>query len=154
MSVEYKQVEQCHVDELAVAIRKADLEEVAAMTRDDIHKVITQSVTHSSLSASVFVNGKLAAILGVVPASTAVINTVGIPWMLGTDEIQKNGKALLKTCLPVVRQMTASFQLLENNVHAKNKVAIRFLRRIGFKIEEAEPIGIDGALFHRFTMRA
>jgi hypothetical protein len=39
-----------------------------------------------------------------------------------------------------------------NYVYAENKKSIKWLEWLGFKVRDAQPIGINGANFHRFEM--
>lgn len=76
--------------------------------------------------------------------------SVGVPWMLGTDEIQKIGKTLLRECRSYVDEMHRHYPVLTNYVWAKNTVHIAWLKWLGFEFGEAKPMGPDNELFIHF----
>jgi hypothetical protein len=76
--------------------------------------------------------------------------SVGVPWMLGTDEIKKIGKSLLKECRSYVEEMHREYPVLTNLVWSKNTVHIAWLKWLGFEFGEAKPLGPDNELFIQF----
>ena len=49
--------------------------------------------------------------------------------------------------------MKERYPVLCNVVHAENHQSIRWLKRCGFEVAEAEPTGWRGAMFHTFQMK-
>lgn len=139
------------VSELIANLRASDLAECQAYGQSDIAAGITASVDRSVLCWSGFVDGKLAAILGVAPINT--LGGVGSPWMLGTPVLDKHQRVLVKATPSYISRMLKAFPYLVNYVHAQNTTSVRWLRRLGFTMYAAEPFGQLGALFHRFEMR-
>jgi len=91
-------------------------------------------------------------IFGVAPAS--LLGSVGVPWMIGTQEIDSHAKAFLRRNKAYVERMSELYNYLVNFVDARNTRAIGWLKWLGFTILEAQPHGPDGLPFHRFEMRA
>lgn len=150
--VEHRAVAPGDVVELVVKMRQADIEELEAMGIQDFVKEINASVARSAFCRAYTVDGELACIVGVVPAG-GLFDPYGIPWMLGTDVVTCNQRALMRTCRPYIRLMLQAYPVLFNYVHAENHRAVRWLKCVGFTLHPAEPHGPLGANFHRFTMR-
>lgn len=137
---------------LAAHMRAADLDEVHATGYADPLTALREGVEHSSHCAIATVNGVPAAIIGLAPVN--LLTGQGAPWMLGTDAVTANRRALMTYTGPYIRTMLKAYPHLVNYVHASNRVAVNWLRRIGFEIGPAQPYGPHGALFHRFEMKA
>lgn len=79
-------------------------------------------------------------------------------WMLGTNGLTAtrgrrlqlccDGRDWVDYCLEVVGRP------IGNDVYAKNRQSIRWLRHLGFEVEPPRPIGVSGALFSRFWREA
>lgn len=141
-----------HVDDLVANLRKADRAELVASGHTDAHRAITMSLSLSTHSLAALVDGRVGAILGVVPISMATGD--GCPWMLGTDLVTSHGRALMAHTPPYIAAMLRTYPHLTNIVHAENTFAVRWLRRVGFEIHPAQPHPRTGVPFHRFEMRA
>lgn len=149
MKIEYRPVELADIDDLVARMRPADAEELEASSSIPARDIANMSVRHSIKSASAFINGRLACIIGVCPIS--ILGGHGCPWLLGTTTLADNPKAILSQMRPLLDEICETFPVLENHVYSGNIQAIRFLRRAGFSIHEAEPWGEFGLPFHRFT---
>ena len=154
MKCEYRPVTGSDILELSKNARLLDVQEVSAVTNMSMLQTLEYSVKTSSLCASAYVDGKLNAILGVCPQSLSIINTVGVPWMIGTDLVTENKKVFCSEYSAIIKQMLGEYSLLQNYVDARNKPAITFLKRAGFTIDKAIPFGIKQMPFHRFYKRA
>lgn len=137
---------------LANRLRPADLEEVIAYGVDDVHAAIAQSYRLSLHCWAGLVDDDLACVFGVTPVS--MISGIGSPWMLGTPTLVKHGRVLVRETPRYIHAMLKAFPILQNHVHARNTVSVRWLRRLGFVLGPAEPFGPYGEPFHPFEMRA
>jgi len=137
-----------HVGRIATRMRAADVAEVEAFGRTP-KEALRLGLRGSSLAATVKVDGRPEAMLGVAPVS--VIEGVGRPWMLGTDAVPRCARALLADGHAVIGEMRRRFRRLENWVSADNAPAIRLLRRWGFEVgaEAMTVSGVDFVLFWR-----
>jgi hypothetical protein len=151
--VEARAVAPGDVVELVVKMRQADIEELEALGIQDFVREIQSSVERSAFCYTFTVGGGLACIMGVVPAA-GLFGAFGTPWMLGTDVVTRNQRALMRTCRPYIRLMLQAYPTLFNYVHAGNHRAVRWLKAVGFTLHPAEPYGPLGAPFHLFAMRA
>ena len=137
---------------LIANLRAADQAECQAYGRPDIAAGIEVSVRRSVLCWSGWVDGELAAILGVAPVN--VLTGIGSPWMLGTPVLDRHSRVLVRSTPEYIARMLKAFPHLVNFVHAKNTTSVRWLRRLGFTLHEAVPYGALGEPFHPFEMRA
>lgn len=148
--IEVREVWPGDAAELAVNIRAADRAELAALGVEPLYAIVG-SVRNSWFCHTATVGGRVACMLGVAPAS--LLSNEGRPWLLGTDLVTRYGGALGKRTGPYIQRMLAEFPVLKNHVHAKNVVAVRWLRRVGFLLQD--PIVLpNGEVFYPFEMRA
>lgn len=98
------------------------------------------------------VDGEPACVFGLVPIS--MVNGVGCPWLLGTDLVYANGRALIRGTRAYIPEMLRAYPHVMNHVHVRNEIAVRWLRHIGFELQPAKEYGPYGELFHLFEMRA
>ncbi len=138
--------------ELAANLRRSDLAECQAYGRPDIAAGIISSANRSMLCWTGFVDGELAAIIGVAPIN--VMSGIGSPWMLGTPVLDQHSRVLVRRTPEYIAKMLNAFPHLVNFVHAKNTTSVRWLRRLGFTLHAAQPYGALGEPFHPFEMRA
>lgn len=139
------------VEALIANLRPADLAECRAYGRSDIGAGIRSSVARSMWCWSGFINGELAAILGVAPINTML--GIGSPWMLGTPVLDQHARVLVRRAPDYIALMSQAFPHLFNLVHAKNTTSIRWLRKLGFTLHEPVPYGAPGEMFHPFEMK-
>ena len=94
-------------------------------------------------SLTAMINERPEALFGVVAAS--MVEGVGTPFFLGTDEIYRHGRSMLTKGQDVIALMSRTFQTLENLVSSDNDRAIRLLRRWGFDVggEVRDFSGVD-----------
>lgn len=141
-----------HVDELVANLRAADRVELVASGHPDHRKAIVDSLALSTHMATILIEGRVAAIFGLVPLS--LVSGTAAPWLLGTDLMTQHRRALMRVAPSYIRAMLRAYPHLLNLVHAENELAVRWLRRAGFTFHEAQPHPTTGAPFHRFEMKA
>lgn len=141
-----------HAEELAYCMRWADREEIWAAAHEEPLQAIVQSMAASRDPMTGFVGDHLVCMFGV--GSPMICSTVGVPWMLATDELEQCPRLFLRKSRKAVAEMMNGYQLLRNYVDARNVAAVRWLRWCGFEIAPPESYGMDGLSFHPFEMRA
>ena len=77
---------------------------------------------------------------------------VGSPWMLGTNGIQDHSALFARVSKVWIDDARSRWSSLENHVDARNGLALRWLRWLGFEIHDVEPHGPMGMPFHKITM--
>jgi hypothetical protein len=148
--VEIREVKEGDIAVLVRNMREADKDEVNAATRMGLRNAVSSSVTMSSYAKTGLVDGALVCMWGVCPIS--LISKKGTPWMLGTDLIKKKQKIFLKRSKPWLEDIKKDYNYLENYVDARNTLSIKWLKWLGFKVEDPIPYGVNGEPFHKFTM--
>lgn len=141
-----------HARALAPRMRAADAAEVWASGRLTPLEALERSLALSPLAWAGTVDGEPACVFGA--ASTSLLGGDGVPWLLGSDAIERHQRAFLRRNREYVRQMQAAFPTLRNMVDARNATSIRWLRWLGFTIEPAVPFGPFGLPFHPFILEA
>lgn len=141
-----------HVERMLPIIRQADIDELWAANRVTPEYALTHGIRVSSDAWTGMVDGQPVCVFGVAPAS--MLGSIGVPWMVGTSEIDRHAKAFLRRNKAYVDRMSGLYNYLVNYVDARNLRAIGWLKWLGFEIYEAAPHGVDGLPFHRFEMRA
>ena len=79
------------------------------------------------------------------------ITGVGVPWLLGTDAIERWPRRVAFIARRQLRDWQQRFDRLENHTHVRNIAMIKLLEKLGFSIEDAKPWGRYGEYFHRFS---
>lgn len=148
--VEYKKVEPWMVQYVADNMRSADRIEVMASHGYTPIEALQEGVNVSDYCTAIFIDGDLIAILGLVV--TSVISGQGVPWLLGTSGVIKHSREFLANSHDVVNSLVRKCPNMMNYVHDKNRVSIRWLKWLGFKMEPPYSFGVAGEKFRRFTM--
>lgn len=149
-SAETRPVDDAVIRHVAEGMREADRVEIWAASHGLPEPVLRRSVGMSEQADALFVAGVPIAIFGLVRDNRQ--QGTGIPWLLGTDGIERHAKEFLRTAYPVVQRMRKITPFLMNFVHADNEKSTRFLEHLGFTLHDPIPFGPDGAPFRYFYM--
>lgn len=141
--IEYARANFIDVLTVATNIREQDRREIELITGKPAKSSVMDSWGRSKRTWAARVDGRTVAIFGI-----GEHNGKGIPWLLGTDDMVKHQRALLVDAQSVVDDMQAAYPTLFNWTHAENTVAIRWLKRLGFKF--APPVQHNNATFLPF----
>lgn len=139
-----------HIQALLPHVRQADIDEFHAASLSTPEQVLVQGIRVSTRSWSAIFDDRVVAIFGIAPLS--MLGGDGVPWLVGSDLLEKNQKAFLRRCRPVVAEMLDIYPHLVNYVDARNVAAKAWLHWLGFTLDEPKPAGALNYLFHRFTM--
>jgi hypothetical protein len=90
----------------------------------------------SSVAWTVLIDGRPEAMFGA--ATVSMLDGTGRPWLLMTDEAERQHKALVRLGRIYTAAIQRHYALLENWVHNDNDVAIRWLSRLGFAVGGVE----------------
>ena len=135
------------VDELAVTIRKEDVEEISLASGRTPLDTLMAGFRDSRSLQTIEWKGKVVAIFGVVGDP----GEAGSPWMLGTDDLRRCW-SVLRECQELVEEYTETYQYLVNSVWSKNLAHIRWLKWLGFQFNGS--ILKNGETFLYFHRRA
>ncbi len=137
---------------IAEGMRMADRAEVWAASRRTPEQALSFSFQNSALVFTGLADGNPFVMFGVGEQSRLL--GVGVPWLLGTDEIARHAVPFLRRCGFWKKRLLADYRVLKNHVDNRNQLSIRWLRWIGFSLSEPRPHGPDGLLFRAFELRA
>lgn len=146
-------VREQDIADLLLGLRQADRDECNALIgpgRAD--ETLRKSIDNSAMVFTAEHRGRVMAIFGLVRVS--LLGDRGLPWLLGTDLIDRHPGALIRDCRPYISRMLTICPQLVNVVDARNIKSIRFLKKMGFELLPAQPMGVAGLPFHPFVMSA
>lgn len=133
-------------------LRQADVDECEALFGAGSALECVQYGLHPGAYAfTMRRDGEVVAIFGVC---RSVVAGVGTPWMVGTDKLDLCWRALVEDARFFVQVFLEAYPVLLNVVDARNAKSIRWLKRLGFKVNAPEPMGLAGELFHVFEFNA
>lgn len=149
MNVGLAKVRGDHVRYVAKHMRRGDRDEIWASNHILPKAALVEGVRISRWSRTGLVEGVPACIMGVSPRS--ILSGIGTPWMLCTDQLERAQRPMLRLSHAMIDRMLAEFPTLINWVDNRNVTAIKWLRWLGFDVEDPVPYGADQMLFCRFS---
>lgn len=145
--IEYREAKLADVVSVVERLRAEDRFEVEASSGKDARTAVLLSLEHSKRTTVATVNGRPECIFGL----GELTHKIGVPWMLGTDEVPRHARALLIDAKRTVAKMHEAYPYLTNFVHAENTHSILWLKRLGFEFLPAAPHGAHQQLFLQFV---
>lgn len=139
-----------HIQFIADNMREADRIEVMASHGHTPMEALQAGLKRTGFTTIVTVNDEPCVMFGLVRLD--LLSCEGTPWLLGTENALKYRREFLIQTPKVIAEMLTICPKLVNYVHSKNTVSIRWLRKLGFILEEPVPYGVAGELFHRFHL--
>lgn len=143
---------QSHVGPIAANVRPADRAELWAGFRATPVDCMRAGLRHHARTA--LIDGVPVCMFGVVPYS--ILQRQGVPWMVATSALDSlsASKDLLRHSRAEFATMRRGFTLLFNAVDDRNEAAKRWLRWLGFDLDEPFAHGPDGVSFRMFQWEA
>ena len=138
------------IEQIAADMRQSDVDEVWASHRHTPLQSLTSAMSSSDYRAVVVAGGVPIAALGL--RMNSYLSDEGVPWLLSTNEALKHKREFLANTAEVISDMLMLSPRLVNYVHANNKLSIRWLKWIGFTIDEPAESPVSKELFHKFHM--
>lgn len=131
-------------------LREADRAELRASSIGDPEELISAGVEASSQCWLILDRtGLPIGVMGVAPSGAP---GVGLPWMLGTDGVLREGHSIGRQTRHYVDLMQAEYPVLTNFIDARNEVSLAWLYRAGFHLIDADPAyGPEERLFFQFS---
>lgn len=151
--VKFEPTTQQHIEHVAENMRKQDVIEIKASHNHDPLTGLTRSVSVSNYSVTILIDDEPVAIFGLTIQN--IIAGIGIPWMLGTDQVTLRKKTLLPYSREVIDQMLKITPRMYNYVHSKNTLSIRWLTWLGFRVDKSSDHRMhnQNEIFYKFEMR-
>jgi len=135
---------------IADDMRKSDAVEVMASHGHTPIEALKVSFKCSGYSSIAVADGVPFSMFGVTMSN--ITTGLGYPWLLSSNEVFKHKEYFLKNAPSVLEDIIFICPRLVNYVHHENKTSIKWLRSLGFTIEDPEPYGVKEELFHKFHM--
>lgn len=142
---------QAYVDQMKGRLRYSDELEVGAACGQSADWGLQRSYELSEAAWVGLIGDNPVCAWGVV--RTSILSSVGVPWLLATPEFEEEGLEIVKQSKTYSELMKSRFRLLTNYVDARQEKSIRWLKWLGFTIEEAKPYGLLQLPFHNFWMK-
>lgn len=140
-----------HIDAIAARARPADVDEIWATGHHTVAQAMLAGMRYSTMAYTALFYDKPVCMFGVAPAS--LLGSKGIPWMIGTVDLEQYQFMFLRRSKAQLRKALLQYAELENYVDARNALAQRWLRWMGFALDtDAVPYGPDKMPFIRFRM--
>lgn len=136
---------------VADTMRQADADEVNASHGHTPLQSLQSGLRVSDFAVVVMINGDPVAIFGLSKCNP--ITGSGVPWLLSSESALEHKREFLIQSPKVIKQMLQICPYLFNFVHTDNRTSIRWLRWLGFTIEDPVPFGKKRELFHRFHLK-
>ena len=100
--------------------------------------LVIESYQHSNFVRVATLDGIPAIMYGVADAED---DNSGLIWMVSTDDILKVSLEFIRSCTDEVVAMQSHYQRLCNFIHKDNALSKRWLKWLGFTIDETESSG-------------
>lgn len=139
-----------HIPHLAAHMREADREEVWAWSGSGPDDALRRSLQASTLAWAALLGDEPVCMFGV--ASETLLGRIGVPWLLGTQELDEYPTSFGRASRWGLAQMRAVFPVLANWSDARHERAHAWLEWLGFTLGEPQPMGPFGLPFRPFGM--
>ncbi len=141
-----------HVEDVAGRLREADRLEVYAATGRDPDEALRDAWKNSLHRWSIIWMGEIIGLFGL--SSLSLMGSTGVPWLLGTDRMREIKLTFVKQSVHFVSAMLEIYPVLMNWVDARNTLSIRWLKWLGFRMDNApQPYGFEQRPFYFFEKR-
>lgn len=137
-----------HIEQMLGKVRQMDINELWAASLATPEQALRLGLAVSTSAYTAFVNGEIVCMFGVAPQS--LISGIGVPWLIGTPLIEKYARFFARESRKHLSEMLFLYPLLSNYVDVRNTAAIRWLKWLGFSMDEPAPHGALGYSFIRF----
>lgn len=131
--------------ELASCLRRVDLAEVVALGRAPATALADGIRTAREAWTVRDAEGRIICMAGVSPYS--LIGNTGVPWLLGTELVNRHKRTFMVETRRVVTRWLTMFDVLRNVVDARYVAALRWLDWLGF--EFGPPFVLAHGVFRR-----
>lgn len=144
--IRYTEPTEAHFEYLGEHARETDKQEVKDLTgRTDLAQLLKDShkVSEECLVAEDSEG----------PVAIFGVSKEGVVWLIGTDRMRRYSEYLKGDAATILAFWRRRYGTLHNIVSSQNKVAIRWLKRLGFTIHEDQPYQA-AVPFYPFNMEA
>ena len=151
MAVRVEPAKPEHIVLVLADVREADVIELMDGWGKTPEQAMKTGLMVSALAWMAWIDEKPFCMFGV--GSISLLSGYGIPWLVGTNQIDKHAKSFVRPCREYVLKMADLFPRMENHVDARNTKVIKWLKMIGFRMNDPEPFGPKNLPFIRFELK-
>lgn len=152
LAIEIVPAERVHASYVACRLRAADEAEARAMSASEPAIALRKTMGLSLEAWAGIAGGEPVCIFGLGIGSLG--GGVGRPWLMGTPALEANAIAFLRRNRAMVRHWLGLCSTLENWVDDRHAVSMRWLRWLGFTLDDPAPFGPYRLPFRRFHQEA
>lgn len=120
--------------EVVARAREIDRLEARYQTGRPLERAAWTAYSLSTMSKVGFYYGKPVNVWGVHDKD--LFGGIGVPWLIATDEIKAAAVPFLRESCYYLNEMKEGREALENEVWSENRVAIHWLKWLGFRMGE------------------
>lgn len=140
-----------HIAAMARRARQIDRVEAYYQTGRTLPDALAYAARISSEIWAGRVDGDLVALWGV--GAIQPLSGIGAPWLVATDRLNDVAIPFLRRNKANLDRLRQSYDVLRNVVYAENTSAIRWLKWMGFKMQDPRPFGPLNKPFRQFEWR-
>jgi hypothetical protein len=147
-----KKSKHADVNLLKDNLRVEDINEIWNSNHSTPSTALNKGLQISRACFTAWKDDKPIAMFGVVPQN--INPKIGVVWLLGSDDMLKHKKQVIKVGRIFVESLLREFVTLMNYVSSDNKKAIKFLKMLGAEFWDPRPYGIEKKMFSLFMIKA
>ena len=140
---------EAHAEQLAADLRPEDAAEMMASHGLAPLEGLRMAVRSSSSANAVLSGERVVALFGVAPMTPDAASV----WMLTGRLAKRLSVTLTRTMAVELRKLVDAWPVLFNMVWAQNKLALRWVRSLGFEVLDPVPFGVSGEPFRPILFR-
>ncbi len=149
MAVEIVRYADEHFAPLVAGLREIDRRELYMLSRLQPADAFALTVGLAVAAWTAIDDGRVVCVFGINRRS--MLSSVGVPWLVGTDEVALHGREFARKSRGYFSLFERAFPQMENFVLEENAVTVRWLKWLGFDMDEPERGGFARAPFIRFS---
>ncbi|CCO25100.1 hypothetical protein [Maridesulfovibrio hydrothermalis] len=139
------------IESVAVNIRESDRIDMEGLhPGKPAEDIIMEDVQHSRVVYGLYLDGVIHGVFGVMPAGR---RGTGIPWVVGTGEVDKIPLLFARASRSFLNMLQKSFPVLDTLVCSRNKKSVFWHRWCGFKFKN-EKVKIGRDYYYRAVRRS
>lgn len=151
--VTFEVANELHAEELARTMRPADARELWAIARRRPLEGLLELIALSDVTIAGLVDGRVAALWGVIPPITLLAPAAGV-WLYTSTEVDKNPVAFMRYAKRLVPDLLRLYPRLETHLDPRYAVARRWVERMGWATLWDGARAADGAPLVRLVLEA
>jgi hypothetical protein len=147
-------VEPCseeYIKRLAPNLAKADLAELWAMERRDPVTSMMSAWRRGRETWALLSDDTVVAMYGVIDVS--LVSDGGRPWNFSCQDVGKYAKSFIKESVRIEKEWADKYSFLTNYVDSRHTKAVRWIKWLGYTLDNPIPIGPEKVPFFRFWKR-